>query len=162
MEKKEFEKMVASKGGLISFNSFLSTSKTRQISLKFAERALSNPQLVGVLFVMTIDPALPDTPFASIASMGAMGAKEDEVLFSMNTVFRIRQIKHLDDNPRLFWVELSMTSEKDSDLRLLIDRIREETFPTAEGWYRLALVLAKVGESAKAQQVYEVLLQTDN
>ena len=159
MDKKEFDKMVASKGGLISFNCFLSTSKTREVSLKFAERALSNPQLVGVLFVMTIDPALPDTPFASIAKVGAMGAKEDEVLFSMNTVFRIGQIKHLDDNPRLFWVELSMTSEKDSDLRLLMDRIREETFSKEDGWRRLGLVLASMGESAKAQQVYEVLLQ---
>ena len=160
MEKKEFEKMVASKGGLISFNCFLSTSKTRQVSVEFAERALFNPQLVGVLFVMTIDPALPDTPFASVAKVGALGAQEDEVLFSMNTVFRIGQIKQLDDHLRLFRVELSMTSDKDDDLRLLMDCIREETFSNEEdGWYRLGLVLWKMGESAKAQQVYEVLLQ---
>ena len=159
MEKAEFEKMLASKGGLISFNCFLSTSRADQISLRFAERALNNPQLVGVLFVMTIDPALPDTSFASIAKVGALGDKEDEVLFSMNTVFRIGEIKQLGDNPRLFRVELRMTSEKDDDLRLLMDRIREETFPESGGWYRLALVLAKVGKSAKAQQVYEVLLQ---
>ena len=159
MEKKEFEKMVTSKGGLISFNCFLSTSRTDKISLGFAERALSNPQLVGVLFVMTIDPALPDTPFASVAKVGAMGAKEDEVLLSMNTIFRIGQIKQEDDHPRLFRVELSMTSEKDDDLRLLMDRIREETYPEDDGWRRLGLVLWKMGKSTKAQQVFEVLLQ---
>ena len=159
MEKKEFEKMLASKGGLISFNNFLSTSRTDHISLRFAKGALSNPQLVGVLFVMKIDPALPDTPFASVAKVGAYAAQEDEVLFSMNTVFRIGVIKQLGDHPRLFRVELSMTSEKDNDLRLLMDRIREDTFPDVDGWYRLGQVLWKMGESAKAQQVYEVLLQ---
>ena len=159
MENKEFEKMVASKGGLISFNCFLSTSKTRQISIEFAERAISNPQLVGVLFVMTIDPAQPDTPFASVAKVGAMGAQEDEVLLSMNTVFRIGEIKQLGDNPRLFRVELNVTSEKNDDLRQLIDRIREETYPDDNGWHRLSCVLWKMCESAKAQQVFEVLLQ---
>ena len=159
MEQKDFEKMVASKGGLISFNCFLSTSKTDKISLVFAKRAIANPQLVGVLFVITIDPALPDTPFASVAKVGAMGAKEDEVLFSMNSVFRIGQIKQEGGHPRLFRVELSMTSEKDDDLRLLMDRIREETFPETRGWYRLGCVLGKMGESAKAQQVYEVQLE---
>ena len=159
MEQKDFEKMVASKGGLISFNCFLSTSRTDQISLVFAKRAVANPQLVGVLFVITIDPGLPDTPFASVAKVGAMGAKEDEVLFSMNSVFRIGQIEQLGDHPRLFRVELSMTSEKDDDLRLLMHRIREETFPQDDGWYRLGQVLWKMGESAKAQQVYEILLQ---
>ena len=159
MEKKEFDKMVASEGGLISFNCFLSTSTDRQVSLVFAGGALSNPQLVNVLFVMTTDPALPNTPFASVAKVGAMGDQEYEVLFSMNTVFRIGQIKQLGDHPRLFRVELSMTSEKDDDLRLLMDRIREETFPEQDGWSRLGCVLEKMGESAKAQQVYEVLLQ---
>ena len=159
MENKEFEKMVASKGGLISFNCFLSTSRDHQVSAVFAEGAVSNPQLVGVLFVMTIDPALPDTPFASVAKVGALGAQEDEVLLSMNTVFRIGQIKQLDDNPRLFRVELSMTSEKDDDLRLLMDRIREETFPEKDGWSRLGCVLWKMGESARAREVYNVILQ---
>ena len=159
MEKAEFEKMVTSKGGLISFNCFLSTSRTDHISLGFAKGALNNPQLVGVLFVMKIDPALPDTPFASVAKVGAYAAQEDEVLFSMNTVFRIGVIKQLGDHPRLFRVELSMTSEKDNDLRLLMDRIREESFPDADGWHRLGAVLWKMGESAKAQRVFEVLLQ---
>ena len=159
MESKDFEKMATSKDGLISFNCFLSTSRDREVSLVFAESALSNLQLMGVLFVMTIDPALPDTPFASVDKVGAMGNQEDEVLFSMNTVFRIGQIEQLGDHPRLFRVELSMISEKDNDLRQLMDRIREETFPKEDGWSRLGAVLWKMGESTKAQQVFEVLLQ---
>ena len=159
MEKREFEKMVGNQGGLISFNCFLSTSKTRGVSLKFAERALSNLQIVGVLFVMTINHALREIPFASVVNVGASETRQDEVLFSMNTVFRIGQIKPLDNNPRLFRVELSMTRDEDNELRLLMDRIREETSPKAAGWYRLALLLSKMGESAKAQQLFETLLK---
>ena len=62
MDKEAFQKMVANKGGLISFNSFLSSSKKRSTSLDFAQRALSNVHMVGVLFVMTIDPARASTP----------------------------------------------------------------------------------------------------
>ena len=159
MEKQEFEKIVARKGGLISFNCFLSTTKDRHLSVVFAESASCDPQRVGILFVMTLDPALPHTPFASIADVGPMGVQEDEMLISMNAVFRIGQIKQLDDNPGLFCVELSMTNEKDSDLDELIDRIREETFPEAEGWFRLGLILGKMGETANARQIFEVLLQ---
>lgn len=84
--------------------------------------------------------------------MGAYEADEDEVLFSMNTMFRIEQIKQLGDDPRLFQVELDLTTEKDDDLRLLINRIREETFPETKGWYQMGSVLRKLGEYATAQQ----------
>jgi tetratricopeptide (TPR) repeat protein len=157
MSKVEFEKMTATKGGLLSFNCFLSTSKDRAVSLEFADRAATNPDLVGILFVMTIDPAQSTTPFASVVDVSCY--KEDEVLFSMNTVFRIRDIKPMGENHRLFEVELILTSDNDKDLRVLTDRIREETYPDSSGWYRLGLVLRKMGQPKKAQQVYEILLE---
>jgi tetratricopeptide (TPR) repeat protein len=157
MSKIEFEKMTATKGGLLSFNCFLSTSKDRAVSLGFANRAATNPDLVGILFIMTIDPAQSTTPFASVADVSYY--KEDEVLFAMNTVFRIRDIKPMGGNHRLFQVELILTSDNDKDLRLLTDRIREETFPDDEGWYRLGSVLLQMGQFKKAQQVYEILLE---
>ena len=134
MAKDDFEKMAATKGGLLSFNCFLSTSKDDKISLGFAERGAANPDTVGVLFVMTIDPALSSTPFASIVEVAYFGDEEEEVLFSMHTVFRIGKITPMGGNGRLFRVELMLTSDKDNDLRQLTDRIREETFPdTREG-----------------------------
>jgi tetratricopeptide (TPR) repeat protein len=157
MSKVEFEKMTATKGGLLSFNCFLSTSKDRAVSLDFANRAATNPDLVGILFVMVIDPAQSTTPFASVVDVSCY--KEDEVLFAMNTVFRIRDIKPMGGNHRLFQVELTLTSDNDKDLRLLTDHIREETDPDSSGWARLGLVLGKMGQPKKAQQVYEILLE---
>jgi tetratricopeptide (TPR) repeat protein len=153
----DFKTLKDTKAGLLSFNNFLSTSKDRAVSLAFAESNQYNPDSVGILFVMTIDPSKSTTPFASINDVSCFQT-ENEVLFSMHTVFRIGKIQSMGENPRLFQVDLTLTGEDDKDLRVLMDRIREETFPDAEGWYRLGLVLLDMGQFDKSQQVYEALL----
>ena len=154
----DFNQLINTKGGLMSFNNFLSTSKDRTASLRFACNALTNPDSVGILFVMTIDPSKSTTPFASINGVNYSENKEDEVLFSMNTVFRIHDIETMEENPRLIQVHLTLTEDNDKDLRQLANRIREETFPNAEGWYRLGLVLCQMGEFQKGEEVYEIML----
>ena len=78
----------------------------------------------------------------------------------MHSVFRIKDIKSMDENQRLIQVDLTLTGENDDkDLRKLTDRIREETFPDSSGWYRLGAVLQKKGHFQKSEQVYEVLLK---
>ena len=158
LSKTNFEQISKTKGGLFSFNNFLSTSKQRDVSLMFVDSAPNNVQTVGVLFVMTIDPSQSNTPFASITGVSNFGDQEDEVLFSMHTVFRIGEITSMGENSRLFEVELTLTSDNDKDLRVLTDHIRAETYPDEEGWYRLGEVLLKMGEFDKAQQIYEILL----
>ena len=145
MDKGAFKKMVTNKGGLISFNSFLSTSKVRSISLAFAQRALTNDQMVGVLFVMNIDPAQSSASFASVVDVSYFDKKEDEVLFSMHSVFRIGEITPVGGNARLVQVQMSLASDKDNDLRELIDYIRKETS----------------ADSGKAERVYEILLRQE-
>ena len=76
MDMKAFKKMYANKDGLLSFNSFLSTSANRSVSVDFAERASTNGQMVGILFVLNIDPGRSSTPFAAIANVGCYGKKE--------------------------------------------------------------------------------------
>ena len=61
----------------------------------------------------------------------------------------------------LVQVQLHLASDKDNDLRELIDTIRQETSPDNEGWERLGLVLRKMGEFTKAEQVYKILLRQE-
>jgi tetratricopeptide (TPR) repeat protein len=159
LSKIDFDQLVKTKGGLMSFNSFLSTSKNRDISLAFAGNAISNPDMMGILFVMTIDPSLSSTPFVSITGVSYFQDIEDEVLFSMHTIFRIREIKSLGENNRLRQVELSLTSDNDKDLHALTESIRKETSPDSKGWYRLGQLLLKMGHPDKAHEVYEVMLR---
>lgn len=154
----QLHEMTNNKGGLIFFNMFLSTSSNLDIAQKFAQQNLSNPSSIGVIFVMTIDPRQLTTPFASVDEIGYY-KKEREILFSMHTVFRINDIKQTDANSRLFQVELSLTSEKDLDLHLLTERIRQETCPDINGWQRLGFVLLRMRRALQAEHVYQILLK---
>ena len=158
MSKKDFQKMNEMKGGLIAFNCFLSTSKAYDVSLNFASRALSNPALVGVLFVMMIDPSQSTTPFASVNNVSFYNDDEDEVLFSMHSVFRIRDIKSMNEDNCLYQVDLALTSDNDKDLRALTDRLNEE-IAESTGWDRLGYLLLKMWQLEKAEQVYQYLLE---
>jgi tetratricopeptide (TPR) repeat protein len=156
MSHPDLAQMRKTQGGIMSFNNFLSTSKNREISLRFANAAMANPDLVGILFVMTIDPSKSTAPFASIAGVSYYPT-EDEILFSMHTVFRICNIKPMDGNMRLFQVDLTLTCDNDKDLCMLTDRMREETKgPT--GWYRLGELLRKIGEFNQAQKIFIAML----
>jgi Tfp pilus assembly protein PilF len=157
LSQTDFDQMKKTQGGLLSFNNFLSTSNDRDVSLKFARRTTATTDLMGILFVMKIDPSIPSTPFANIRDFSAY-QKEEEILFSMHSVFRIGQMKQIDGNNRLWQVDLLLTSDNDPDLCALTDRMREETFPQLKGWQRLGNLLIDLGQFNKAEQVCEVLL----
>ncbi|CAF0816398.1 unnamed protein product [Adineta steineri] len=155
--KSDFEKLLKLKGGLMSFNNFLSTSTDKEVSLQFADCALAMPDTVGILFIMSIDPCLKSTPFASIKDESYF-KEEDEILFSMHTVFRVSAIKQMDNKNQLYQVELQLTSDDDEQLRLLTDRIREEA-GSGTGWQRLGNLLLKIDQFNKAEELYKVLLE---
>ncbi|CAF1340195.1 unnamed protein product [Adineta steineri] len=157
LSKDDFTEMTKTKGGLLSFNNFLSTSKSCNTALEFLQQATTNPDLVGILFVISINPTDSTTPFAVVSDISYFHT-EDEVLFSMHTIFRIGDIKPMDGNNHLYKVNLILTSDSDQDLRTLTDRIRQDTLPDSTGWHRLGLLLIKMGQSDKGQEVYEILL----
>ncbi len=152
LSKTDFEQMMKNKGGLMAFNNFLSTSKDRKVSLDFARRTLSNPDTVGILFVMTMNPSQSTAPFACIDDVSYFRA-ENEVLCSMHSVFRIQNIKPLRENQRLFQMDLTLTSDNDKDLRLLTNRIRKD-MKGSTGWFGLGELLRKMGQVDKAEAVY--------
>ncbi|CAF1403633.1 unnamed protein product [Adineta steineri] len=161
LSKEDFSNMTKAKGGLISFNNFLSTGKNRDMSLTLAQQAATNPDLVGVLFIMSIDPTVATTPFVSISGVSYFHT-EDEVLFSMHSMFSIGDIKPIDENNHLYQVNLTLNNDNDHDLLTLTDRIRQDTFPGSNGWYRLGQLLIKMGHFTKAQEVYEELVRQSN
>ncbi|CAF4528469.1 unnamed protein product [Rotaria sp. Silwood2] len=157
---QDFEKL--QQGRLMSFNNFLSTSKNREFSFDFAMCALTKNNSVGILFQITIDPSISSIPFAAIDEISYYKT-EQEVLFSMHTVFRIGEIKEINNNNRLYQVELQLTADDDRELRTLTEQIRKETYPNAKGWHRMGQLLIKLGQLNQAECVYlAVLRQTTN
>jgi tetratricopeptide (TPR) repeat protein len=152
----DFDRMLKTKGGLISFNNFLSTSTDINVSLSFAREALTESNMIPVLFVITIDPSISSTPFASVSKFSDF-EKENEILFSMHAVFRIGNIEKMESDNRLWKITLTVTGDNDQKLLALTKRIREETAGST-GWHELAMFLIKVAKFDKAQQLLELLL----
>ncbi|CAF1278345.1 unnamed protein product [Adineta steineri] len=152
-----FEKLQKTEGGLLSFNNFLSTSREQGISQVFAHSASDNAGTIGILFQIFIDPRVTSVPFASIKQLSYYN-EEEEILFSMHSVFRVGAIKRMDNNNQLYQVELQLTSDDDEQLRLLTDRIREEA-SGGTGWERLGRLLLKIGQFNKAEDLYNTLLR---
>ena len=140
----------------MSFNNFLSTSKNKDVSLEFARRPLTNPDNIGIFFVMKIDASKSTTPFASVIEMSDL-PDENEVLFSTHTVFRICDIRSMDPTNRLFQVDLMLTCSNDEDLSALTKYLREET-KGPSGWYRLGELLRKIGRFDQAQVIFIAML----
>ncbi|CAF1228624.1 unnamed protein product [Rotaria sordida] len=165
LSMESFEKMKKTKGGLMSFNNFLSTSRNREISFKtFARAAAFDADSVGILFIMNIDTAIctaSSTPFVNVKDIGFFDDKEEEILFSTHTIFRIDRIEHIEDKhtDRLWQVNLTLAGNQDDDFNKLTAHLRKE-HSWATGWARLGHILIKLGEPAKAEQLYKTLLET--
>jgi tetratricopeptide (TPR) repeat protein len=156
----DFQQLMQSKGGLLSFNNFSLTSKNRDTSLSFARDALNNPGSHGILFSMRIDPSIPFVPYASIDNI-ACSNTDDEILFSIHTIFRIIDIKQIDNNARLWQIDLTLINDNDSQIHLLTKHMQDETKgPT--GWHRLGKFLSKIGLFDKAEELFNVLLSQTN
>ena len=153
----DFEKMKKTKGGLMSFNSFLSTSRDRSVSLRFAKNTLIKTNTIGILFKMSIDTSISSTPFAAIQNVSYFH-HEEEILFSMHTVFRIGEMKKLDNSGLLYQVDLLLTADDDQQLRHVTERIREEIAGT-KGWGRLGRLLIQISQFGKAEELYKILLE---
>ena len=154
----DFNKLKSTRGGLLSFNSFVSTSTKRNVSLEFATESSTRDGAVGILFVLTIDPALTSTPFADISQFSYFDEKEGEVLFSMHSVFRVARVDGMDKQGRLWEVQLTLTADDDPQLRLLTERMNEEV-QGCTGWERIGKLLISVGRAGKAEELYLTLLE---
>ncbi len=157
LSQATFDQLQTTQGGLQAFNNFLSTSLDRNVALDFAQRAINKSDKVGVLFVMKIDPSISSTPFANVKYASSFQG-EEEILFSMHSVFRIGQVKQIEkNNNRLWQVELTLTGDHDPQLQELTKSMQDETAgPT--GWFRLGRLMMKVAQFDKAQQVFEMIL----
>ncbi|CAF3377380.1 unnamed protein product [Rotaria socialis] len=156
----DFEKLKNYQGGRFSFNCFLSTSRDRDISFLFADSARQKSNTVGILFTIEIDPSISTIPYASLKDISYYSKKqnaEEEILFSMHTIYQIGHIKQIDNN---FWeVNLVLTNGNDVQLKLLTAHAREELGGTDEK-HALVPLLFKMGELKKAEEIAFALIQS--
>ncbi|CAF1629856.1 unnamed protein product, partial [Rotaria magnacalcarata] len=132
----------------------------RKVGMEFVERTMKkNPDVVGVIFIMTIDQSkisTSNTPFAMIDEHSAIPS-EQEILFTMHTVFRVVEMKQTAKNNRLWEVQLTITDDNDPQLSTLTNRIKQEI--DGRGWRRMGKLMLQVGHFDQAEELYQELLK---
>ncbi|CAF1150908.1 unnamed protein product [Adineta steineri] len=115
------------------------------------ENRVGHESCKSVLFELSIDEAMDARPFADITSISHFGEGEEEVLFTMGSVWTIDSVKEGDDS--LWTVELKHCSELDSKLGQLFKQL-----PDDNTFIALGDVLRELGQHTKAKNFYYRML----
>lgn len=161
MAPAEITHLKRSIGSLISFTSFLSTSKNREYRLAlFGEDPTVFTDLQPVLFEISLDHSLNHTSqvFADITEMSVFQDAEQETLFMIGTMFRLERT-YMENFVTVF--KLIPSSETDaSDFRRLIDQMKCEIgIGSDETLLTLGTLLWKSGRYDQAEQFYHRMLE---
>jgi tetratricopeptide (TPR) repeat protein len=157
MANAECEKLKKNIGCLIAFNSFLSTTTSCPEALLYADYAQMDHKLTGIVFQMEIDPSTSTIPFVSLSDFNNIPFCENEILFSMHTVFRVDAVEEVTNS--LWMVDLTLTSDTDDQFQRLAARLRKE-IEGPNPLHRLANLLIRMGEFDKAEEIFKTLFET--
>ena len=155
--QKFFDKLRDAQGGLVSFNNFLSTSRKLEVSLMFATPGQPNSTDVGVLFRILLDPTIKSNVFANIQEYSSM-EDEEEILFSMHSIFRLGEMKINDTDNRIWEIDLTLTTDTDVELCEVAEAIRTDAQGSTP-WERLGHLMIKMNLPKQAELIYKTLLQ---
>ncbi|CAF1081098.1 unnamed protein product [Adineta ricciae] len=151
---KVFEWLMQRKHGLLSANHFLSTNFDKDLSRAFAQSSADDPNKTRVFFQIRIRPSIFSIPFTSVAEIGHFGDIEQEILFSMHTVFRITKMTQMSH--RVWQIDLKLTNDNDPQLTQLTNYLQND-LEDGTGWYRMGSLMYKMCQYHRAADIYETL-----
>ena len=124
--KDELQTLRKAVGGFLMFNSFLSTTIDRDISLAFLDTMDTSDEygMQRVLFEIDADPNLDGIqPFANIIWLSFCFGQQ-EVLMMIGSIFRIVQIEQ--ESNQLCTIRLVLCSENDEDLKNAFEHLKKQ------------------------------------
>jgi tetratricopeptide (TPR) repeat protein len=169
MSLSELDKLKNNADGYCSINTFLSTTTSCAVAVSFAGSGGGRPTLESVVFEIKInfntdsnDDSLK--PFASIGKLSYM-SDENEVLFSIGTVFKIENVDQFTDD--IWYVTLILSEQIDKNIQKIIDFYKRKLSENNKEatLSDLARFLVAMGDFNKAEKYYQILLDdllTDN
>jgi hypothetical protein len=118
----EIDRLKESVGTLMAFNGFLSTTLNYDVSLRFVKYCSTDHH--PVIFEIDADPEMAKTkPFADVAKYSDF-PEESEVLFSVNSLFRITSAQQSSDG--LWKIRMTLCCDTDPDLNSLFVEMGEK------------------------------------
>ncbi|CAF1177402.1 unnamed protein product [Rotaria sordida] len=158
ISNEELEKLKQNEGKIISTNGFLSTSRNIHVSLGFARQSLPAVDFQAVLFEIEADPSLNTVVFADIENKTRLKG-EEEVLFSLNALFKIRSVD-FDLTLDIWKVELTVTDEGSHKIQEYLTLAKHELDDYAPIIYFGRLLLYSSGYVDRADKYFQMLLKS--
>ena len=97
----DLERLKSAIGQILSFHSFLSTSYNRDQAMAFVISSPENDKFLNVLFEIEVNQCSSSLvklkPFANVSAFSCIPA-EDEVLFSLDSHFRVKAVNYDQEN----------------------------------------------------------------
>jgi hypothetical protein len=120
MSNIEFENFKQFEGHIISINTFLSTTVSLQVALAFANTSSNmSENFIPVVFCIETNPYVEHKrPYANISEI-SMYRDEEEVLFALGSLFRIKYIEKLDIWNNISAIYLQMIDQREIDFNNL-------------------------------------------
>jgi tetratricopeptide (TPR) repeat protein len=138
-------------------NSFLSTTTRRETGKFFAESSTTGTDSIKrILFEFDIDSQMMNAkPFANVRHLSHF-ADEDEVLISLGTIFRIKDMKF--NNEQNLWIaKLELCSSDDFALKEIFEHERKLMQPTPS-LLHLGKLLGNMGSYEKQKALIQQIL----
>ena len=156
---RELTRLKDSIGGLISFNSFLSTSDNRQYTLFLLDGDQSASEtLRPILFEIKSDNQIKSETkvFANISGMSAFAGDEQETLFMIGSVFRLESTF---EEGCITVFKMTLCSDNDHDLTMLFEQMKNEIgIGKDDTLLTLGTLLWRSGRFDQAEQFYRRML----
>ncbi|CAF1021722.1 unnamed protein product [Adineta ricciae] len=149
----DFDKLKNKKGALLCFNNFLSASTDEIVARSFAESNSDAPDTIGILCKIEIDRSISCSSYAYLTN-ASHHSDEEEVLFSMNTVFRVGNLENIGN--KLWKITLALSSDIDKQLKHVTDSFRQE-MGQGNGQYQLGHLMLILDRFDIAEQIYSKL-----
>ncbi|CAF4858841.1 unnamed protein product, partial [Rotaria sp. Silwood2] len=127
------------------------------VALLYAESQEQRTNNVRVVFRINVDPSVRSAAYANIEGLSYFSG-EQEFLFSMDSVFRIRGVESLNTNNQLKIFDLQLTDDEDRDLRALMERMRQDIGGT-NNLINFGRLLIEMDNLDQSKQFYQIALQ---
>ncbi|CAF4379094.1 unnamed protein product, partial [Rotaria sp. Silwood2] len=113
MSKTEYGYFQKIQGDIISINMFLSTTKSLQTALDFANTSMENNDMIPVLFSIKIHRICKYIRPVADISKCSVYPDEEEVLFSMGSIFRVHNVDIFNTKDNIPIIHLTLMDIKE-------------------------------------------------
>jgi tetratricopeptide (TPR) repeat protein len=160
ISKDELERLKTNEGNLVATNGFLSTSRSREYALTFANKLMKSVNTVKVLYEIESDLGELDNSvvFADISQASKI-QDELEVLFDLGSTFKIDGVIEMEEENSSLWIVRMTTTREGREIANKFIEENQKEMECESVTIMFSTLLRRIGESNKSLRYLQQLLK---